>query len=106
MLCATCTDASRGDLELELESTEGLTPGSWVRLTMSDPPRGTAAAGTLIRKLYGGAPHAPTQCFAKCPFTGQFDRLSDQLCQSLDQLSSHRTPPELACAMRILRPRL
>jgi hypothetical protein len=30
-----------------------------------------------------------TQCFAKCPFTCQFDRLSDQLCQSLDRLSDH-----------------
>ena len=40
------------------------------------------------------------QCFAKCPFTCQFDqlsdqlrqsldRLSDQLCQSLDRLSDH-----------------
>ena len=29
------------------------------------------------------------QCFAKCPFTCQFDWLSDQLCQSLDRLSDH-----------------
>ena len=31
----------------------------------------------------------PKQCFAKCPFTCQFDWLSDQLCQSLDRLSDH-----------------
>ena len=30
-----------------------------------------------------------TQCFAKCPFTGQFDWHSDQLWQSLDWLSDH-----------------
>ena len=29
------------------------------------------------------------QCFAKCPYTCQFDWLSDQLCQSLDRLSDH-----------------
>ena len=29
------------------------------------------------------------QCFAKCPFTSQFDRLSDQLRQSLDRLSDY-----------------
>ena len=29
------------------------------------------------------------QAFAKCPFSCQFDRLSDQLCQSLDRLSDH-----------------
>ena len=38
------------------------------------------------------------QCFAKCPFTCQFDRLSNQLCQSLDRLSDHfakHWPPSL-----------
>ena len=30
-----------------------------------------------------------SQCFAKCPFTCQFDWLSGQLCQSLDRLSGH-----------------
>ena len=35
------------------------------------------------RRLQSGS----AQCFAKCPFPGQFDRLSDQLCQSLDRLS-------------------
>ena len=34
-------------------------------------------------------PSASVQCFAKCPFTSQFDWLSDQLCQSLDRLSDH-----------------
>ena len=29
----------------------------------------------------------PEQCFAKCPFTCQLDRLSDELCRSLDRLS-------------------
>ena len=29
------------------------------------------------------------QCFAKCPFTCQFDWPSDQLCQSLDRLPDH-----------------
>ena len=45
------------------------------------------------------------QCFAKCPFTCQFDRLSDQLCQSLDRLSDHfakhcfqQTMPRTSCA--------
>ena len=33
--------------------------------------------------------NAQAQCFAKCPFTCQFDWLSDQLCQSLDRLSDH-----------------
>jgi hypothetical protein len=32
-------------------------------------------------------PHS--QCFAKCPFTCQFGRLSDQLCRSLDRLFDH-----------------
>ena len=37
-----------------------------------------------------GGPHwVPRACFAKCPFTCQFDWLSDQLCQSLDRLSDH-----------------
>ena len=29
------------------------------------------------------------QCFAKCPFTCQFDRLAGKLCQSLDRLSDY-----------------
>ena len=34
-------------------------------------------------------PRGCMQCFAKCPFTCQFDRLSNQLSQSLDRLSDH-----------------
>ena len=34
-------------------------------------------------------PLVQVQCFAKCPFTCQFDRRSDQLCQPLDRLSDH-----------------
>ena len=34
-----------------------------------------------------------SQCFAKRTFTFQFDRLSDQLCQSLDRLSDHFAKP-------------
>ena len=36
-----------------------------------------------------GATFGRTQCFAKSPFTCQFDQPSDQLCQLLDRLSDH-----------------
>ena len=47
-----------------------------------------------------------TQCFAKCPFTCQFDRLSDQLCQSLDRLSDHFAKHCAHLVPRPLRPEL
>ena len=46
-------------------------------LTCAQPPPAHRSAGRR------------GQCFAKCPFTCQFDRLSDQFCQSLDRLSDH-----------------
>ena len=57
--------------------------------------------GAMPCPLPGNIPSV--QCFAKCPFTCQFDRLSDQLCQSLDRLSDHfakhclRVSPLAAC---------
>ena len=42
-----------------------------------------------IEKAAEGLVERRWQCFAKCPYTCQFDRLSDQLCQSLDRLSDH-----------------
>ena len=46
---------------------------------------------TMVGKTYDEdcAEKVRAQCFAKCPFPCQFDRLSDQLCQSLDRLSDH-----------------
>ena len=39
-----------------------------------------------------------TQCCAKCPCTCKFDWLSDQLCQSLDQLPDHFAKHWCTCA--------
>jgi hypothetical protein len=49
------------------------------------------SSGASAGSSSSGTAHAcdPGQCFAKCPFTCQIDRLSDQLCQSLDRLSDH-----------------
>ena len=49
------------------------------RMVASDPASCCFATSCRVR----------AQCFAKCPFTSQFDRVSDQLCQSLDRLSDH-----------------
>jgi hypothetical protein len=55
--------------------------GSWMRSSLSPahPPL-PAESGVLCPRV---------QCFAKCPFTCQFDRLSDQIRQSLDRLSDN-----------------
>jgi hypothetical protein len=49
-----------------------------------------ADAESFRRLIAAALPSLPrVQCFAKCPLTCQFDRLSDQLCQSLDRLSDN-----------------
>jgi hypothetical protein len=45
----------------------------------------SSGEGTTI----SGPTNSYAQCLAKCPFTCQFDRLSDEICQSLDRLSDH-----------------
>jgi hypothetical protein len=57
--------------------------------TPAERSAGVAVAATLPGALAVSSALACDQCFAKCPFTCQFDRLSDQLCQSLDRLSDH-----------------
>lgn len=47
-------DAFRGDVKLEVESTAGFVAGSWVRLTLSDPPADSTHSGSLVSHLYGG----------------------------------------------------
>ena len=51
--CAAA-DAKRGERKLLLDSADRLTQGDWVRLTMSDPPRGSDSAGSLVSHLYQG----------------------------------------------------
>ena len=61
-------------------------PASWLWRSSSSqaaPPRQTTCTCTLMMSS------ACSQCFAKCPFTCQFDRLSEQFCQSLDRRSDH-----------------
>ena len=48
-----------------------------------------ACASIIVPQVPSLSHTTPRQCFAKCPFTCQFDRVSDQLCQSLDRLSDH-----------------
>ena len=57
----------------EAEATLGLAPGA------AAAPDPGILQFVLVRD----------QCFAECPLTCQFDRLSDELCQSLDRLSDH-----------------
>ena len=47
-------DATRGQWELQLEAVDRLARGDWVRLTMSDPPKGSDGAGSLMSHLYQG----------------------------------------------------
>ena len=47
-------DAKRGERKLQLEAVDRLRSGNWVRLTMSDPPRGSDSAGSLVSHLYQG----------------------------------------------------
>ena len=53
---------------------------------------GGGTGGLVVRRLL-----PCSQCFAKCAFTGQFDRLSYQLCQSLDRLSDQFAKHRLQC---------
>ena len=48
-------DARRGERKLRLEAVDALMPGEWVRLTLSDPPRGAGNAGSLLSHLYRGS---------------------------------------------------
>ena len=59
-------------------------------LSPKSRPRGLYSPAMLRPKLC-------PQCFAKCPLTCQFDRLTDQLCQSLDRLSDHFAKHCRAC---------
>jgi hypothetical protein len=52
-LASVTAPAKRGDRVLRLSSPVSVKRGEWVRLVESDPPKGDAAAGTLIRHLYG-----------------------------------------------------
>ncbi|MET0647258.1 MAG: glycosyl hydrolase family 28-related protein, partial [Pyrinomonadaceae bacterium] len=48
-LAAVTAPARRGDKVLKLSVPVSVKRGEWVRLVESDPPKGEAAAGTLIR---------------------------------------------------------
>src|SRR5215208_5017772 len=52
-LAAVTAPARRGDKVLKLSAPISVKRGEWVRLVESDPPKGGAAAGMLIRHLYG-----------------------------------------------------
>src|SRR5215207_5824621 len=52
-LAAVTAPARRGDKVLKLSAPVSVKRGEWVRLVESDPPKGEAAAGSLIRHLYG-----------------------------------------------------
>lgn len=52
-LASVTAPARRGDKVLKLSAPVSVRRGEWVRLVESDPPKGGAAAGSLIRHLYG-----------------------------------------------------
>src|SRR5215203_375181 len=52
-LASVTAPARRGDKVLKLSAPIHVKRGEWVRLVESDPPKGDAAAGSLIRHLYG-----------------------------------------------------
>ncbi|MFL6333370.1 MAG: glycosyl hydrolase family 28-related protein [Pyrinomonadaceae bacterium] len=52
-LASVTVSAQRGDKVLRLSAPISVRRGEWIRLVESDPPEGDAAAGTLIRHLYG-----------------------------------------------------
>ena len=52
-LASVTAAARRGDRVLQLSGPVSVKRGEWVRLVESDPPKGEAAAGTLIGHLYG-----------------------------------------------------
>jgi hypothetical protein len=53
-LASVTAAAKRGDRKLTLSAHILIHKGQWVRLVESDPPKASAAAGSLIRYLYGG----------------------------------------------------
>ena len=53
-LASVTKPAQRGDRILQLSGRIATGKGEWVRLVESDPAKGNAAAGSLIRYLYGG----------------------------------------------------
>jgi len=52
-LASVTAAARRDDKALKLSGPVSVRRGEWVRLVESDPPKGDAAAGSLIRHLYG-----------------------------------------------------
>jgi Pectate lyase superfamily protein len=52
-LATVSAPVKRGDKTLRLSRRISVAKGEWVRLVESDPEKGTAAAGSLIRHLYG-----------------------------------------------------
>src|ERR1044071_5359424 len=52
-LASVTAPARRGDKVLKLSAPVSVKRGEWIRLVESDPPKGEAAAGSLIRQLYG-----------------------------------------------------
>jgi len=52
-LASVTAPAKRGDKSLTLSAPIAVKRGEWIRLVESDPPKGEAAAGSLIRHLYG-----------------------------------------------------
>lgn len=52
-LATVTAPAKRGDHILRLSNPVSVKPGEWLRLVESDPPKGNAASGSLIRYLYG-----------------------------------------------------
>lgn len=52
-LASVAAAARRGDKALRLSAPVSVKTGEWIRLVESDPPKGDAAAGSLIRHLYG-----------------------------------------------------
>ena len=52
-LASVTAPAKRGDKVLKLSAPVKVKRGEWIRLVESDPPKGDAAAGSLIRHLYG-----------------------------------------------------
>jgi len=52
-LASVTAPAKRGDRVLKLSAPISVKRGEWIRLVESDPPKGGAAAGSLIRHLYG-----------------------------------------------------
>ncbi|MBV9926083.1 MAG: hypothetical protein JOZ96_13780 [Acidobacteria bacterium] len=52
-LASVTAPARRGDRVLKLSAPVSVKKGEWIRLAESDPPKGSALAGSLIRHLYG-----------------------------------------------------